>query len=555
MRCGRLGLLSIACLVLLFSRPARAAAELEGLAADEQLLKAAKVATDGPGLLGFFRERTLTGVNRARVVALVQKLGSTSYRIREQASTDLVSLGSITVPLLKEAAKDPDLEVSRRAERCLEQIDTGPGAVLAAAAARLVAQRKPAGAAEVLLDYVRDAPDETVADEVRTALAAVAVTDGRPELALVEALTDKAPIKRAAAAEALCRAGAKDQRTALHKLLKDPDMSVRLRVALALGLAKDKEAVGVLIALLGDLPREQGWQAEDFLLRIAGDQAPIVATGDEADDRRKRRDAWQDWWRTNSAKVDLARLADTPPLLGLTMIAQWDEGQVGRVLELGPDGKIRREVLNIPWPIDFRLLPGNKLLLSEYYINKVTERNFKGEQLWEKSVSQNPLAAQRLPNGNTFIVMRGLLLEVDRTGKDVVTLNQQGQDVVSAIKARNGQIYLVTMAGQFKRLDATGKELKTFPVGAVHGYAAIDVLPNGRVLVPQYNNNKVVEFDPEGKAVWEATVQQPTAPVRLPNGHTLVACRDAQVVVELDRSGKQIWQYKATTYPWRVRRR
>jgi HEAT repeat protein/outer membrane protein assembly factor BamB len=554
MRCGRLGLLSIACLVLLFARPARAA-ELEGLAADEHLLKEAKIATDGPGLLSFFRERTLTGPNRARAVALVQKLGNPSYRIREQASVDLVSLGSIAVPLLREAAKDPDLEVSRRATRCLEQIDTGPGAALVMAAARMLAHRKAAGAAAVLLNYLSDAPDDSVADEVRTTLAAVAVTDGKPELALVEALTDQAPLKRAAAGEALCRAGAKEQRPALHRLLKDPDTAVRLRVALALGLAKDKEAIPVLIALLGELPREQGWQAEDFLLRVADDQAPTVTADSEEDDRRKRRAAWEAWWQKHGGQVDLAKLERTPQLLGLTMIAQWDDGQIGRVLELGPDGKIRREVLNIPWPIDFQLLPGNKLLLSEYYINKVTERNFKGEQLWEKNVSQQPLAAQRLANGNTFIVMRGQLLEVDRTGKDVVTLNQPGQDVVSAIKTRNGQIYLVTMAGQFKRLDAAGKELKTFSVGAVHGYAAIDVLPSGRVLVPQYNDNKVVEYDTDGKAVWEAAVQQPTAPVRLPNGHTLVACRDAQLVIELDRNGKQIWQYKATTYPWRVRRR
>jgi HEAT repeat protein len=553
MRRGRLGLLAVACLVLI-GRSAFAADEPDGVAADEQLLKAAKVATDGPGLLDFFRERTLTGANRARVVALVQKLGNPNYRTREQASTDLVSLGSIAVPLLKEAAKDPDLEVSRRAERCLDQIDTGPGAQLAAAAARVVTRRKPAGAAEVLLNYLPDAPDETVADEVRTTLAAVAVTGGKPDAALVQALDDRLAVKRAAAAEALCRAGAAGQQTALQRLLKDPDRAVRLRVALALGLARDKTAIPVLIALLGELPREQGWQAEDFLLRVAGDHPPEVAAAG-ADDRVQRREAWEGWWRQHGEKVNLATLDATPQLLGLTMIAQWDEGQVGRVVELGPDGKLRREVTNIPWPIDFHLLPGNKLLLSEYYINKVTERNFKGEQLWEKTVSQNPLAAQRLPNGNTFIVMRGQLLEVDRQGKDVVTLNQAAQDVVSAIKVRSGQIYLVTMGGQFKRLDAAGKELKSFPVGPVHSYAAIDVLPSGRVLVPQYNNNKVVEYDTEGKAVWEGTVQQPTAPVRLPNGHTLVACRDAQRVVELDRSGKQIWEYKATTYPWRVRRR
>jgi hypothetical protein len=38
-----------------------------------------------------------------------------------------------------------------------------------------------------------------------------------------------------------------------------------LRVALALAGGGDREAVPVLIALLGELSPEQGWQAEDYL--------------------------------------------------------------------------------------------------------------------------------------------------------------------------------------------------------------------------------------------------------------------------------------------------
>ncbi len=532
-----------------------AAAEPDPVATDEAALNGAGLATDNAGLLRFFRERTLTKANRAHITGLIQNLGHAAFRSREQASEELVRLGSLALPLLREAVKSPDLEVARRAERCLEQIDSGPSAELASAAARLVAVRKPAGAAGVLLNYLPDAPEEGVADRIRSALGAVAVRDGKPDPAVVRALTDKDPVRRAAAGEALCQAGTVHEPPRVHKLLSDADAQVRLRVALALARSGDKKAIPVLVTLLGELPAEHAWRAEDILLQLAGDRAPNVVLGGEPEERRKARDAWREWWRKNEARVSLARLSDAPALLGLTLIADWDNGQVGRIVELGPDGKLRREVQNIPWPIDFYQLPGNRLLCAEYYINKVTERNFKGEQLWEKTLPENPLAAQRLPNGNTFIVMRSHLLEVDRSGKEVRSIPEANRDIVSAIKTRNGQIALVTMSGQFRRLDADGKEVKSFAVGSVHSYAAIDVMPNGHILVPHYDRNRVVEYDTSGKAVWEASVLQPTAPVRLPNGHTLVACRDAQLVVEIDRSGKAVWTYKATTYPWRVRRR
>src|SRR6266540_3616034 len=50
-------------------------------------------------------------------------------------------------------------------------------------------------------------------------------------------------------------------RPAVRKLLADPDLAVRLRVAVALACAADRQAVPVLIDLLADLPGEHRWQA------------------------------------------------------------------------------------------------------------------------------------------------------------------------------------------------------------------------------------------------------------------------------------------------------
>src|SRR5262249_59807718 len=111
----------------------------------------------------------------------------------------------------------------------------GPGAP-----ARPVPGRRPAGACEVLLGYLPHADDALVSDEVRAALAALALRDGQPEPALVAALADPAPLRRAGAAEAFCRANVTGLRPAVAKLLRDPEPVVRLRVALALAAAGEK---------------------------------------------------------------------------------------------------------------------------------------------------------------------------------------------------------------------------------------------------------------------------------------------------------------------------
>ena len=83
----------------------------------------------------------------------------------------------------------------------------------------------------------------------------------------------------------------------------------------------------------------------------------------------------------------------------------------------------------------------------------------------------------------------------------------------------------------------------------------LDVLSNGHVLIPEMNNNRVVEYDADGKVVWEAAAQQPIAAVRLPNGHTLVTSYSQHRAVELNRAGKEVWEYKTTTRVTRAFRR
>src|SRR5438876_1191828 len=84
----------------------------------------------------------------------------------------------------------------------------------------------------------RAAEDEVVAEEVRSALAQLAVREGKPEPVLVAALTDASAARRAGAGSALARATVSEQQGAVHKLLLDPEPLVRLHVGLALAARK-----------------------------------------------------------------------------------------------------------------------------------------------------------------------------------------------------------------------------------------------------------------------------------------------------------------------------
>jgi hypothetical protein len=520
------------------------AAEPDPVAVDEQLLKDAKVAADGPGLLTFLRKRSVSDTDLDRIKKLIRELGDDSFETRQNASTKLVEAGAIAVPLLREATKDPDIEVKRRAESCLRRIDeTTVSIAVVAAAVRVLAVRKPAGAAEVLLGFITFADDQSVAEEVRGALAAVCVRDGKPDTAVVAALADKSPARRAAAGVALCRAGVAAHKKAVRKLLEDKDPTVRLHVALALARAKDKDAVPVLIELLALLPPEQIGPAEDYLYQLAQDKPPDAVTGADERSRRKYRDAWTAWWKEHADKVDLAKISELKPVLGYTMLIMLD---TGKLLEVDTAKKTRWEISGLEFPLDAQYLPGGRVLVAEQGANRVTERDLKGKVLWEKRIAE-PLMAQRLRNGITMIATRTTLLEVDRACKTVSSYRPaNGEQIMRAQKLANGDIAIVLTTGlnsRFVRLNASHKEAVTFPVQINTSGGRIDVLPNGHVLVPEINNNRVLEFDTRGKVVWQKTVEQPIAAVRLANGNTLVTMMIQRKAIELDKNGKQIWEY------------
>jgi len=479
-------------------------------------------------------------------------LGAEDFAAREGASRELFALGRRSLPQLQEAAKDKDAEVSRRAKLLIERIEREPSHHLPVAALRLLAVRKPAGSVAALLSYLPFAEDENLSAEVGKSLTALALHDGKPNPDLLHALDDPQPLMRATAAEALATGGGLEGRAAVRKLLADKTPTVRMRVALTLALARERESVPVLIDLLTVLSADDVSQVEDALYQLAGDSAPEVSLGQKPEEKKKCRDAWAAWWKVNAARVDLARLT-ARPWLGYTLLCDCSNN---RVFEVDRNGKERWAIENIPFPVDAWVLPGNRVLIAEYNGQKVSERDFKGKILWSKEGVGNPVNVQRLRSGNTFIANNSQIIEVDRTGKEIYAINNVPGGITAAYRARNGNIVCLGQNGQCVIMDTTGKQLKTFPSNRNAGWTSgIDLLVNGRILITQPDRNKVAEHDTTGKMIVEVDAPLATTATGLPNGHILVASHQGQRAFEVDRAGKVVWEHKASGNIFRARRR
>ena len=527
--------------------------------ADESALKAAGIPTDGPGLSAYFKKRTTSLSNVGHIKELVRRLGDDEFKTREDASRQLMMLGPRARPFLQAALKDHDPEIVRRAQDCLERITKETSVTALAAAVRVLARLRTPDAAAVLLDYLPSAEDERVGETIRQVLPSLAENEGKAESAFIEALTDRSTLKRAAAAAALAEAHPADAMSKVRKLLDDSDPLVRQRVGLALAARGEKDAIPALIRSIEDVPLEQNGLVLDLLDRLADGSPPGMPVVDQKA-RRKYRQVWESWWMKHKDEIQPGRLEKVSRSLGFTLIVLLD---LNTVEYLDRAKQVRWHFNSTSKPLDVQLLPGEeRVLIAEYMVNRVSERTLKGAIVWQKPVV-GPLVAQRLLNGNTFIATTNQLIEVDKDGKEVFTYSRpDGGEFMRATKLRDGGIACVVRFGvglaRYVRLTPSGKDFKEAKSWVVHVRTSggrLDVQPNGHVLIPEMDNNRVVEYDADGQSVWEVTIDQPIAAVRLPNGNTLITLMRENRAVEVDREGKEVWQFKADTKVTRAYRR
>ncbi|MFO0926734.1 MAG: hypothetical protein U0736_06790 [Gemmataceae bacterium] len=320
---------------------------------------------------------------------------------------------------------------------------------------------------------------------------------------------------------------------------------MRLNVALALARLGEKAAVPVLIAEMDQPPSPRFGQAEDLLMQLAGPKSPRMTEDDEPARKQYRRD-WEAWWKTSAATADLAGLAQRMRPVGNTVVVLLDDNQI---LELDATRKPRWKIDDVEMPLDLQRLPGDRVLLAEYKANRITERTSKGEIVWTRKVDE-PLVAQRLPTGNTLIANRREVIEIDPAGKQLFSFSPPGgAQIMRACKVPGGDILLVTQLGvtRFLRINRFGKDVCGFAVEVGTSGGRLDLTPTGTVLVPEMYNNRVCEYDADGRIVREMSVQQPITAVLLPNGNVLATSMTEKRAVELTRSGREVWEYRRDT--------
>jgi hypothetical protein len=510
----------------------------------ERALRKAGIATQGNGLLDYLRAHTLTAAKRQGLANKVRALGSSEYSEREKAGRELVELGRAALPYLRPAVNDPDLEISRRARRCIEQIQSSPNPSLSVLAALLIKERRPAGAVPVLLDYLPGIEDESLEETWLDVLRAAGWREGRADPALFAALADKRSACRAAAAHVLGRGNDAAARGRVAPLLSDVDARVRFEAAAALARFGDKKAVDVLLDLIGEGPFTLGCRSEYLLRLLAEERGPELSLDrDEPDLRRSCRSAWKKWWKEQGEQGDFARLKGENPPHGLTVLCE-DGDDGSRVWEWADGGQTCWEIRRLEGAHAAQLLPNGRVLIAEHDANRVAERDREGKIYWQEQTPGNPIVCQRQANGNTLIATYKELYEVTPDHKRVFHHSDR-RDFRDALRLRNGHILYVTGDGMLVEYDATCEHLlrtiepEKFAAGAKFR-AHVEPLINGRYLLTLGGNNCVLEIDRNGKVHWEHDIQTPMSATRLRNGHTLIAASSERCVVEVDRAGNEI---------------
>jgi HEAT repeat protein len=533
--------------------------QAEVLTADKALLKGTGVAVEPESLLQYIRKRTLDDETRNQLESLIRQLGDPSYRMREEATRKLMGMTTSILPFLEAASHDKDLEIAHRAARCFEQIRRGPGTAQSLAVVRLLAALAPAEAVHTLLLFCPFAEDESVEEEVLNALSVLSVHDTKIDPCLLAALGDPIPARRAAAAVVLGRVGTGEQLVQIRPMLRDPESKVRFRAAQGLLAARDRTAVPVMISLLNESSSPWSWQVEDTLQRLAADKAPVLPQLTDDKGRQKAVAAWTAWWESQGPRVNLARLTQGEVNLGLFTIVEYDNfvgGGQGKVWECGRDGKPRWIITGLMGPMDAQVLPGGRVLIAENSGQRVTERDLKGNVKWSYNIpGGNPIACQRLPNGNTFIATYNQVMEVTRDQKTVYSVQHGPQFYIfGCARTRNGHTVCITAQGKIMELDGRGAVLRELQV-THNGWCGIEGLSSGRYLVALMSNNTIQELDQTGKSHWSTTFPGVFRAHRMPSGNMVVASMTTRKVAELDRTGRVVWERICDGRPWMIRSR
>ncbi len=212
------------------------------------------------------------------------------------------------------------------------------------------------------------------------------------------------------------------------------------------------------------------------------------------------------------------------------------------------------------------------------YKDKVVEFDKDKKQIWSFTKSKEDaelVSAWRLPNSKTLVVVLGgkpRLIEVDTDGNTVSSIKIDPEQIQNhhmqtrmARKLNNGNYLAPHLFGySVREYTPGGKIVADFQTDTEHfGGAEAKNWPftairtsTGTTVVGCTYGNRVVEFDAEGKIVWELTnkdvggiIKDACGVQRLPNGNTVVTsygqrAQGAVKIFEVTPEKEVVWSYR-----------
>jgi hypothetical protein len=228
-----------------------------------------------------------------------------------------------------------------------------------------------------------------------------------------------------------------------------------------------------------------------------------------------------------------------------------------------------------PAPLAPAILPGNGLAqhpflyTGEWDHRKTNQTIFvvrAGKVAWTYDIPFNSADgtmeelgdATMLSNGNIVFCRKVGASEVTPDKKIIWNLDAPKGTEIHSIQPIGLDRVLVTQNGNPAKLMliniVTGKTEMELTLPVPHPEKAhlqfrrVHQTKDGTFLAAHLDNNKVVEYDADGKAIWSFAVKGPWSATRLKNGNTLIASYHS-TVVEVNHQGEVVWQFSEKDIP------
>ena len=480
--------------------------------------------------------KSLTPSNEQQQVLqkLIVQLGNESYAAREAATRELLRQPTGLNDLLAAAISGENAEIRWRARLVSEQTSRESQSLLQAAL-MTVQKRQITGIAPQLLAV---APYCTV-EPLRSALQRALVATLLPSDAQLLATSLRAPDAelRALAAHALPALSPTAAEEQLPALLKDDSPAVQLVAARGLANRGRREALPVLVELLG---------ADDLSLRVAAFRTLKAATGqahafvvyDPPGSRAVQQQAWRDWLAGDGKTAALKfPLRESSIELGRLLVC---DQQLNQLVEYDAQGKEIWKRGTPPQPWGCQGLENGHRLVCCYTEKIVIEFNDKGDEIWRAGgLPGGPTSVQRLDNGHTLLACTESsdVVELDRSGKIIWQAKIEGRPVDARRLDDGRTLVALQNAQKVVEVDTAGKIV--WDLNGVGNAFSAQRLDNGNTLVCTVGHAQVREYDRDGKLVWaQGKFQTPYTAQRLTNGNTMVV--DRKGVHEIGPGGEEI---------------